>query len=275
MTDPLTALVPTITTPSCFRPGLNAGAADIARGKLLKMGSTYNGVALSTSVSDKPAGVTTEIMEGTTAGAKTRDRQISGMVMVLCGSAVAIGDKITTDSAGRGIPATSSSQSIWGIAQTATSTANEQFSMEMSIGTVSAAAGGICCLEMTVGHADLTAADTNENLTLGVLPAKTWILGYEVVPTALFIVSGQTYTTAVDIGYAGAASAIASDLNLGYEGTVTTPQNAAVSKALPAEKTILVNFAVSTGNVVAYTAGECTIRLYYASPTPVVVDPTP
>jgi hypothetical protein len=269
------ATVPIISQPSCFRRGLNAGAADIARGKLLKMSTTLDGVALATATTDAPAGVSAEVMEGTTAGAITRDRQIDGRVMCLSGAAVAIGDKITTDSTGRGIAATSDAQSVWGIAQTATSGANEQFSLELSIGTVSAANGSIGCLQMTVGHADLVAAAANESLTLGVLPASTWIIGYEVVPTALLIVNGEVYTTSVDIGYSGALEFIAANLNLGYGGTVTTPQNAAVSKALPSQQTILVNVAVSTGNVVAYTAGAFTLRLYYASPTPVVVDPTP
>ena len=152
------ATVPTIEQPSCFRPGRNTGSADIPRGRLLAMvASSYQAVALATSSAAIPAGVSSELLEGTSVKAITRDRQISGQAMVISGAAIAIGDDITSDSQGRAIPATSRNQSIWGKAQTAATGANQQVALELSIGAVSAS-GGLQCLEMTIAAADLTDA---------------------------------------------------------------------------------------------------------------------
>jgi hypothetical protein len=271
-----TATVPTIEQPSYFRPGNNEGAADIVRGKLLKLGAVYQGIALATSSSDKPAGVSAELMEGTTNGVITRDRQIGGQAMVLSGAPVAIGDDVTTDSAGRGIPATARNQSVWGRATTATTGANQQFAIELSIGAVSAS-GGLQMVEMVIPYTALTAAAALQELALATLPAGTWIVGYQVVPTALLIKSTATF--ALDIGYTGALEYCAGNLNVGYGGTVTTPQEAAVSKATDASRDIKIGITISTGNLgsgtaTTLTAGSVTVRLFFANAVALPVSPT-
>jgi hypothetical protein len=270
------ATVPVIDQPNCYRPGRNSGASDIARGHLLKAGASYQSIVLATSTSDKPAGVAAEVMEGTTVGAITRDRMISGQAMVICGAAVAIGDDITTDSSGRGIATTGAAQAVWGRAQTATSAAGEQFAMEINLGGKAATPGGVQMLEMTLDYTDLVDAETNQDFSLGTLPADTWLVGYQVVPDDLIVKATATF--ALDIGYTGAAEFCAASLNVGYGGTADTPLQAAISKALTADTEILANVAISTGNLgdgtdTLCTAGSTIIRLFYMTANPVTVVP--
>ena len=279
--------VRTIEQPSCFRNRHNTGAADIIRGKILTPSTTeVDGCALATSATASSCGVSVETMQGTTNGVITKSVQISGVAAVIPGAQIAIGDQLTSDSTGRAIPVTLTSQTVIGTARTAASAAVTTFSLETAVevelGEQSqvSASGAMRCLDMTVAAADFSAAATSQSFSMGTIPSGSWIVGYQVIPVALLVEGVQTYTTALDIGYSGVAEYIAANLNVGYGGTITTPLEAAVSKACTADRAIVANFAIQTGNVgdgsaSLYTAGSTRIRVFYFTPTVVTVDPTP
>jgi hypothetical protein len=260
-----TTRVRTITKPSYFRNRINEGAADITRGKILKVGAGSDGCALATSTGDEFCGVSTETMEGTTAGAITRSVQVGGKVMVTSGAAIAIGDRLTTDSSGRSIPATGTNQSTIGIAQTAATAANEDVECELSIGARNAA-GGLQCLEMQIEHTDLSDADTSQSFALGTVPANSWIVGYQMVLTEAFVKGAQTFIG--QIGILGTLGAYAD--NLDVDGSTGTTQ-AAVSKSPETDAAVLCTITTNTGTLASSTAGDVTLRLFFMACTPVEV----
>lgn len=121
-----------IDDPSCYRSGKNpAGTANIAAKRLLKAATTAKDVvAVASATTDIPAGVSTEIIYG---GASA-SYQVSGRAIVTSGAAVNIGDQITTDANGKGVPASQSpgaTQRVWGRAVTATTGTDEDFEIEL------------------------------------------------------------------------------------------------------------------------------------------------
>src|SRR5512140_2707753 len=269
----------TLEHPSYFRNRHNTGAATIARGRILTPSTTeQDGCALATSATVSFCGVSIEDMQGSTYGkAITRSVQVGGRSLIVPGAQIAIGDNITSDSTGRAIPVTTSSQSIIGRAESAASAAQTTFSVETAVEVeitgVSqvSASGAMRCLYMDLGYASLTDADTSQDFTLGVIPAGSWIVGYQVIPVALIAKGAQTF--ALDIGYSGAAEYIAANLNVGTGGTITTPQEAAVSKCTTADRTILANITTNTGTLDTCTAGEVRIRVFFFTPTVVTATP--
>lgn len=258
--------VRTITEPSCKRGRHNEGAATITRGHILKYGSTQDGCALATSSSDEFCGVSLEDMEGTTYGQViTRSVQIGGKAMVISGDAISIGDRLTTDSSGRAIPATGTNQSVIGVAESAATGADEEVECELS-GIQVNAAGGLQCLEMQIEPADLTDADTSQSFALGTLPANCWVVGYQMELTEAFVKGAQTFIG--QIGYTGTLGAYAD--NLGVDGTPGVAE-AAVSKSPTAAKDVLCTITTNTGTVAECTAGDVTLRLFYMACTPVEV----
>lgn len=272
--------VRTIEQPSCFRNRHNTGAADIIRGKILTPSTTeVDGCALATSATASYCGVSVETMQGSTNGVITRSAQISGVAAVIPGAQIAIGDKLTSDSTGRAIPVTLTSQTVIGTARTAASAAVTTFSLETAVevelGEQSqvAASGGLRCLSMHLVAADLTDADTSQDFALGTIPSGAWIVGYSVNPDELIVKGAQTF--ALDIGYSGTAEYIAANLNVGTGGTADTILEAAVSKRTYADRAILVNVTTNTGTLASCTAGITDIHVFYLLPTVTTVDPTP
>lgn len=258
--------VRTITEPSCTRGRHNEGAATITRGHILKYGSTQDGCALATSSSDEFCGVSLEDMEGTTYGQViTRSVQIAEKAMVISGAAIAIGDRLTTDSTGRAIPATGTNQSVIGVAESAAAGANVEVECELS-GVQVNAAGGLQCLEMQIEPADLTDEDTSQSFALGTIPANSWIVGYQMELTEALVKGAQTFTG--QIGYTGALGAYADALDV--DGTPGVAQ-AAVSQAPTADVDVLCTINTNTGTLDTCTAGDVTLRLFYMACTPVEV----
>lgn len=271
--------VRTIEQPSCFRNRHNTGAADIIRGKILTPSTTeVDGCALATSATASFCGVSVETMQGSTNGVITRSAQISGVAAVIPGAQIAIGDKLTSDSTGRAVVATTG-DTVVGTARTAASAAVTTFSLETAVevelGEQSqvAASGGLRCLKMTIIAADLTDADTSQNFTLGTVPAGAWIVGYHVMPDALIVKGAQTF--ALDIGYSGSAEYVAANLNVGTGGTADTALEAAVSKMATAARELLVNITTNTGTLASCTDGDVDVYVFYFMPTVTTVDPTP
>jgi hypothetical protein len=246
-----------ITNPTYFRSARNLGGTDIAKGYLLTKNTTaQNAVEKANSATDLPAGVCVEAM---VASGVARSAQIAGRADVVCGAAVAIGDKITSDSSGRGIAATLDSQSIWGVANTSTSSAGETFEMDLDYGSVPATPSGVQVATVSIGHADLTAAATAQSIALVSLPADAVVLGYEWVLTEAFAGSAQTFNA--DIGYTSAETNIAADLDIDGSATDT---GAAIMRQYAAAHDIEVRVQ-SSGNVVNATAGALVVNLFYAT----------
>lgn len=260
-----TARDATLTEPTCYRSGINEGAASISRGYILKYGAAFGGCALSTSSSDRFFGVALETMEGSTAGARTRSVQRSGRAMVVAGAACSIGDKLTTDSSGRAIPATGTNQSVLGTALLAASTAGDEIVVELELGQADAA-GGLQCLEMQIEHTDLSDADTSQSFALGTVPANSWIVGYQMVLDEAFVKSAQTFIG--QIGISGTLGAYAD--NLDVDGTPGTTE-AAVSKSPTTDAAVLCTITTNTGTLASSTAGDVTLRLFYMACTPLEV----
>lgn len=245
-----------ITQPTCFRSGRNLGAA-VSKGYLLtKNTSAANAVELANSATDLPAGICVEAMA---ASGVARSFQITGRADCVCGAAVAIGDRITSDASGRGIAATADSQSIWGVANTATSAAGETFELDLDYGSVPATPSGVQVATVSIGHALLTATATAQSFALVSLPADAVVLGYEYILTEAFAGNSQTFNA--DVGYTSAETNIAADLDIdGATGDTGT----SVMRQYPAAHDILVRVQ-SSGNVVEATAGAMQINLFYAT----------
>lgn len=244
-----------VSQPTNFRSARNLGAATIARYRLCTWNTTAeNGVELANSATDAPRGVATEEM---VQNGPATSVQTGGVADCVAGAAVAIGDRITSDSTGRGIPATSDSQSTWGTAVTAASGADVHFKLDLDYKVNQQ--GGIMVAELEIGHADLTDADGEQTFAFVTVPAGSVIYGYEFVLTESFVAGSQTLNA--DIGYATAETNIAADLDI--DGS-TTDTGAAVMRQYSVSRDIQVRVQ-SSGNVVNATAGAMTIRLFYAA----------
>jgi hypothetical protein len=125
--------VRTIEQPSYFRARINAGAADIPRGRILTRTTAVGACVIATAATQVFCGVSAELMEGTTAGAITRDTQVAGKAMVVSGAAYAAGVELTSDAQGRAIAATDGSQCIIGVSETAATAAEQDTEVEIDI----------------------------------------------------------------------------------------------------------------------------------------------
>jgi hypothetical protein len=264
------------TLPSLFRNRHNTGAATITRGRILTPSTTeVDGCILATSATVGFCGVSVEDMQGSTFGkALTRSVQIGGKALLVPGGPISIGDNLTSDSTGRAITSTVSGQTIIGRAECAAAGAlttfdpNNCVEVELYQNMVSAS-GAMQCLYLDLGYAKLTTAAISQIFSLGVIPAGSWVVGYQVIPVALMAKASQTF--ALTLGYSGATTYIAAALNVGTGGTITTPQEAAVSKSIVADQTIIATMTTNTGTVDSSTAGETKIRIFYFTPTVITV----
>lgn len=121
---------------------------------------------------------------------------------------------------------------------------------------------------VTVGHADLTDADTSQTVNIGaVLPANARILGVSVHTVTAFS-GGSVSALALDIGTSGDVDAIVDGAALhsaAVDGQVATlPSGIAPNKLFASAGAQLIATFVSTGdNLVNLTAGACTIDVLY------------
>ncbi len=128
-----------LTNPNYFREGVNLSGSDIVAKRILKAGATVDEIALASAISDNFVGVSTETIFNNRSASYQKD----GKVVLTSGGAVAIGDSITTDAAGKGVTATQSpgvTTRIIGRAATATTGADQDFEVELhNFGLLSAA----------------------------------------------------------------------------------------------------------------------------------------
>ncbi len=132
-----------------------------------------------------------------------------------------------------------------------------------------AAGVGLQKRTVTVGHADLTDADTSQDIPIGaVLPANARILGV-ALHTATAFAGGTVSALALDIGSSGDVDALIDGADL--FGTVvdgqaaTRPLGIAPNKLFATAGAQLVARFVSTGdNLVNLTAGAVTIDVYFS-----------
>ncbi len=249
--------VPNFTTPTYFRPAANVGVVDIPEGYLAAQSGTYPGVALATNPADTIVGVSVETL---TPGGPVRSIQTDGGARVLAGAAFPRGARLTTDATGRAVQATVG-QTWFGVAQTAAAGAGEWVYAE--IGAQNVADGGVQMLQVTLGHADLTAAALTETLNVGsALPAGSRILGVESELTEVFSGGGASAMTA-SLGVAGALTELVNARNVFtgqalaiVSGNGSRP-NGTRSGQLQAQ------FTATGANVVALTTGSITFRVFY------------
>lgn len=121
---------------------------------------------------------------------------------------------------------------------------------------------------VTVGHADLTDADTSQDINIGAaLPDNARIIGVSIHTVTAF--SGGTVSAlALDIGSSGDIDALVDGADLfaaAVDGQAATRPLGIAPNKLFATATQLVARFVSTGdNLVNLTAGACTIDVLFA-----------
>lgn len=120
---------------------------------------------------------------------------------------------------------------------------------------------------VTVGHADLTDADTSQDINIGAaLPANARILGVSIHTVTAFS-GGSVSALALDIGSSGDADALIDGADLMatvVDGQAATRPLGIAPNKLFASSTQLVARFVSTGdNLVNLTAGTCTIDVLF------------
>lgn len=124
----------------------------------------------------------------------------------------------------------------------------------------------------TVGHADLTAASNGlaQDILLGTLPPGAVILGRAVNINTYFTGgSASAVTLAIGTGAAGDPDAIMDELNVfdTTDNDIWLQGTDGVSPAGPREGEVYLQFDADAGHtLLALTAGEVTVELYYAVP---------
>lgn len=122
---------------------------------------------------------------------------------------------------------------------------------------------------VTVGHADLTDADTSQDINIGaVLPANARILGVSIHTVTAFA-GGTVSALALDIGTSGDIDALVDGADLfaaAVDGQAATrPLGIAPNKLYASAGAQLVARFVSTGdNLVNLTAGTATIDVLFS-----------
>lgn len=121
-------------------------------------------------------------------------------------------------------------------------------------------------IEVTITHADLTAAATSQAVDIGDIPAGAQIRGADIRLATPFT-GGSVSACVVDIGDAGDADAIVDGANVlaaAVDGQASTrPLGIAPNKLFDAATTLTATFATTDDNVADLTAGECTIRVLF------------
>lgn len=120
---------------------------------------------------------------------------------------------------------------------------------------------------VTVGHADLTDADTSEDENIGAaLPANARILGTNIKLTTPF--AGITGPVTVDIGSSGDIDALVDGANLtdaAVDGQASTmPSGIAPNKHFATSTQLVARFLSASGNLADASAGSVTIEVYFA-----------
>lgn len=251
----------TISQPNYHRDAKNVGASDIPKNRILKVsGSASDGVDLATSAGDVFFGVSTEAL---TVGGPTRSAQVAGRYPVATGGAFSRGADLTSDDEGRVIEA-SAGDSIIGRAVEASTGAGLTVSVELREGL--AGSGNIVMLEVTITHAELTAAATSEAIDIGAaLPTGAFVHSMETDVTTLF--SGGTVSAIVlDVGIEGGDVDAMVDGRDVFTGAATGP---AIGNGVRPHGSFggaqLSALFVATGDDVAdLTAGSVTIRVAYS-----------
>lgn len=122
---------------------LGEGSAAYTKGELVVMGTAEQACARATSAGSTNAflGVVVDTVDATkvTTGKAQVTVALMGIARVVCGAAVAKGDKIENDTSARGVAITRAAagaqpQNSIGIALTATSNAGEHFDMLITPG---------------------------------------------------------------------------------------------------------------------------------------------
>ena len=246
-----------ISQPSYHRTGINAGSAAIVVGTILKRTTGEQEVDVATAASDAFAGIAIEDMPVGIG----RSVQVDGVAIVRTGAAIAIGDKLTTDSTGRAVPVSSSSQNIIGVAVTAATAADQTVSVELT----KAGAGtnsNVFSRTLTLAFGDLTAAGTSQSFDIGApLPTGARMLGYRVNRTAAFVKGAQTFTG--QIGVAGTLNKYADNLDI--DGTPAEDAAALGPKNGGGEQ-LLFTVNTNTGTLASSTAGALTAEVFFSVP---------
>jgi hypothetical protein len=246
-----------ISQPSYHRTGINAGSTAIVVGTILKRGTGEQEVDIATAASDAFAGIAIEDMPVGIG----RSVQVDGVAVVRTGAAVAIGDKLTSDSTGRAVPVSSTSQNIIGVAVTAATAADQTVSVELTksgAGTNS----NVFKRELTLVFGDLTDADTSQSFSIGApLPAGARMLGYRVNRTAAFVKGAQTFIG--QIGIAGTLNKYADNLDI--DGT-PAEDAAALGPKNGATEQLLFTVTTNTGTLASSTAGALTAEVLFSVP---------
>jgi hypothetical protein len=120
---------------------------------------------------------------------------------------------------------------------------------------------------VTVGHADLTDADTSEDENIGAaLPDNARILGVAIKLATPF--AGITGPVTVDIGSAGDIDALIDGANLtdaAVDGQASTrPLGIAPNKHFASATQLVARFLSASGNLADANAGSVTIDVYFA-----------
>ncbi len=120
---------------------------------------------------------------------------------------------------------------------------------------------------VTVGHADLTDADTSEDENIGAaLPANARILGVDIRLATAF--AGITGPVTVDIGSSGDIDALVDGANLtdaAVDGQASTrPAGIAPNKLFATSTQLVARFLSASGNLADCSAGSVTIDVLFA-----------
>lgn len=247
-----------ITNPTVFRSFVNEGEEVIPENRIIKMtGTSYLGGDLATSAADRLWGISTEpVSPGISSSI-----QVAQVAVVETGGAFARGDKLTSDAQGRAVEA-GEEDSVIGIAAQPSTGAGEFVGVELAYKLSSV--GNVQMLEVTVGHADLTAAATSQTVNIGdALPEDARILSVESDITELFA-GGTISDGTVSLGVSGSLTAIINARG-NFTGDPTGPAvaNGARPHGSYSEAQLQAQFQATGGNVAAYTAGSITFRILY------------
>lgn len=252
-----TNLAQEITQPNYFRPARNVGSAVIPVHRFCSMEAGENGVDLAGSPGDTLAGVSVEPI----AVGMTRSVQVDGRAILETGGSFARGAALTTDATGRAVAAVGT-QTVFGEATQPSTGAGEFVGVE--IGKRATSAGNVLVQEVTITHADLTAAAATESVNLGAaLPTNARVLGVESHLTTAF--TGGTVSAIVcEAGHAGDTDSLITARNIFTGAAQTLPGNGVRPLGTYSGTQLTALFTATGGQVVALTAGSITFRIFYA-----------
>ena len=119
---------------------------------------------------------------------------------------------------------------------------------------------------VTVGHADLTDADTSQDFSIGAaLPANARILGVDLHTLTAF--AGITGPITVDIGSSGDTDALVDGavVSTAVDGHASTrPLGVCPNKLFASSTQLTARFDSASGNLVDLTSGTVTIDVLFA-----------